>query len=160
LTGDVVPDPGDPEGVLVTRPLATKAPTMAFTRVAIRRSDIITIGIILKGSILAAAARDGTRPGMQNVPILLVSILLSVLLVVLLQSTRLGTTLDPVDVGEGRGVELGTRIANIWGHSFHREVTKQLKTKYSAFSKQQNFQRSLSSLDSIEIGCPVKLGID
>ena len=54
-------------------------------------------------------------------PILLAYVLLSAQHAVLLQSTRQGTTLDPVADGEGLvgevgGMELGTRIVKFWGH--------------------------------------------
>jgi hypothetical protein len=69
--------------------------------------------------------------------------LLSAQHAVLLMSTRQGTTLDPVEDGEGKvgevgEMELGTRTAKFWGHSFTLGITKQLKTKLSALPSCRN----------------------
>jgi hypothetical protein len=50
--GDVWPDPGEPEGVLETRPMSTSALHMALTREVIGMSTITTIGTFLKESTL------------------------------------------------------------------------------------------------------------
>ena len=54
--GDVWPDPGDPEGVLETCPMSTRALPMALTREVIGMSTITTIGTFLKESTLGAYA--------------------------------------------------------------------------------------------------------